>query len=254
MRALVPRRAWLDNRIEDMGLFAKVAEAKSFTAAARELGIPKQTLSRRAAELERALGVQLMHRTTRRLRLSDAGAAYAERCAEIRRIAEEANRAVTDAHEVPAGTLRLTADPVFGEALLTELLIEYAQRWPEVRLDVALTRRWVDLIEEGFDVAFRIGQIDDSALSGTSLGRARVRYCASPEYVARRGAPKAPGDLERHACLLVGSGREMVRWLFPGDKGPRLVPVSIASWMSAQCGSSILRGVFSPPAYESSSI
>lgn len=103
-------------RIEDMRLFAKVTEAKSFTAAARLLGMPKQTLSRRVADLERALGVQLMHRTTRRLHLSDVGAAYAERCAEIVRIADEANHAVSDADAVPRGTLRITADPVFGEA------------------------------------------------------------------------------------------------------------------------------------------
>src|SRR5262245_11636224 len=101
-------------RIEDMRLFVKVAEDKSFTGAARLLRMPKQTISRRVAELERALGVDLMHRTTRRLQLTDAGAGYAERCAEIVRLADDANRAVCDGHEVPRGTLRVTADPVFG--------------------------------------------------------------------------------------------------------------------------------------------
>jgi DNA-binding transcriptional LysR family regulator len=212
-------------RIEDMRLFAKVAELSSFTAAAEVLGVPKQTLSRRIADLERALGVQLMHRTTRRLRLSDIGAAYADRCAEIVRIAAEANRAVSDAREVPRGTLRVTADPVFGEAFLTGLVIEYARRWPEVRLDVVLTRRRVDLIDEGFDVAFRIGQIDDPALSGFALGPARVRYCASPTYVARRGVPKAPESLGEHECLVVSDGIQ-TRWPFRGPAGPRLLPVS----------------------------
>src|SRR4051794_30468511 len=113
--------------LEDMRLFARVAGAGSFTAAARICGVPKQTLSRRVAELERALGVRLLHRTTRRLHLTDAGAAYAARCDEIAHLAEEANRAASDTQEVPRGTLRITADPVFGEAFLTDLVLDYAR-------------------------------------------------------------------------------------------------------------------------------
>jgi len=213
-------------RLEDMRLFAKVAEVKSFTGAARLLGVPKQTVSRRIAELERALGVDLMHRTTRRLRLSDVGAAYAERCADIVRIAEEANRAVSDVNDVPRGPLRVTADPVFGDAFVTDLVTDFARRWPETQVEVVLTRRRVDLIDERFDVAFRIGQPDDAALSGVDLGAARVRYCASPSYVARRGAPARPEDLRRHDCIVVTSDGAPTRWPFPGERGPRLVPVT----------------------------
>jgi DNA-binding transcriptional LysR family regulator len=213
-------------RIEDMKLFAKVAEAKSFTRAARALGVPKQTLSRRIAELERALGVQLLHRTTRRLHLSDAGAAYAERCAEIVRLADDANRAASDADEAPRGSLRLTADPLFGEAFVTDLVVDYARRWPETRVEVVLTRRRVDLIEESFDLAFRIGQADDAALSGVDLGAARVRYCASPGYVARRGAPARVEDLRSHDCIVVAAGDAPSHWPFPGPNGPRLVPIA----------------------------
>lgn len=212
--------------LEDMRLFAKVAEAQSFTAAAQHLGMPKQTLSRRIAELERAIGVPLMHRTTRRLQLSTVGAAYAVRCAEIARIADEANRGVRDAQETPSGTLRVTADPVFGEAFLGELVIEYARRWPDVRLDVVLTRRRVDLVEEGFDVAFRIGDVDDAALAGVRLGPARVRYCASPAYLKKRGVPKTPADLAGHDCIVVSSDGTPSRWPFVGNKGLSLVPVS----------------------------
>ncbi len=213
-------------RLEDMRLFARVAEAKSFTAAARALGVPKQTVSRRVAELEHALGVQLLHRTTRRLHLTDAGAAYAERCAEIARMAEEANRAVADTEQIPRGTLRLTADAVFGEAFLSDLVLEFARRWPEVGIEVVLTRRRVELVEEGFDVAFRVGHLDDASLSGFRLGPARVRYCASPAYVARRGAPANPGELERHDCILVSSDAAPVRWPFQGPGGATTVPVS----------------------------
>lgn len=213
-------------KLEDMRLFAKVAEAKSFTGAARLLGVPKQTLSRRVAELEQALDVQLLHRTTRRLHLTDVGAAYAERCVEIVRLAEDANRAVTDTRQVPRGVLRVTADPVFGEAFVAGLVVEYASRWLEVHVDVVLTRRRVDLVEEGFDVAFRVGRVEDPALTATSLGPARVRYCASPAYLARRGTPASPEDLRAHECLAVVSEGTPVRWPFRGRKGVTLVPVS----------------------------
>lgn len=213
-------------RLEDMRLFAKVAEAGSFTAAGRALGMPKQTVSRRVRELEEALDVQLLHRTTRRLHLTDVGAAYAERCAEIVRLADEANRAVTDARAQPRGVLKVTADPVFGEAFVTGLVVEYARRWPEVHVEVTLTRRRVDLVEEGFDVGFRVGDVADPALTATSLGPARVRYCASPTYLDERGAPRTPEDLEDHECLLVAGDGAPMRWPFRGKNGPTLVPVS----------------------------
>jgi DNA-binding transcriptional LysR family regulator len=212
-------------RLEEMRLFASVAETKSFTGAAQRLGIPKQTISRRLAGLERALGVDLMHRTTRRLTLTDAGAAYAERCTEIVRLAEEANRAVSDVNEVPRGALRVTADPVFGDAFVTGLVTDYATRWPETRVDVVLTRRRVDLVEERFDVAFRIGQLDEAALSSVALGAARVRFCASPAYVARRGAPSRADEFAHHDCIVVSDGGP-ARWPVPGGRAPKLVPVS----------------------------
>jgi DNA-binding transcriptional LysR family regulator len=213
-------------KLEDMRLFAKVAEARSFTAAARSLGIPKQTLSRRVAELESALDVRLLHRTTRRLHLTEVGAAYAERCAEIGRLADEANRSVTDASAVPKGTLRVTADPLFGEAFLGGVVMEFARRWPEVHIEVILTRRRVDLIEEGFDVALRVGRVDDAALTATRLGPARIRYCASPRYLARRGAPQTPENLAAHECILVVTEGTSVKWPFQVGKRETLMPIS----------------------------
>ena len=213
-------------RIEDMRLFARVAETRSFTAAARLLSIPKQTLSRRIAELERALGVALLHRTTRRLQLTDAGAAYAERCAEIARIADDANRAVSDGVSTPRGTLRVTADPVFGDAFVSEIVTEYARRWRDVRIEVVLTRRRVDLIEERFDVAFRVGNVSDASLTGVMLGPARVRYCVSPSYAARHGAPARPSDLGHHDCIVVTSDGTASHWPLPARRGVRLVPIT----------------------------
>ena len=213
-------------RLEDMRLFAKIAEVRSFSAAARALRIPKQTVSRRIAELERALDVQLVHRTTRRVHLTGVGEAYAARCAEVARLADEANRAVTDSHTTPRGTLRVTADPLFGDAFLGPLVIEYATRHPEVSVEVALTRRRVDLLEEGFDVGFRIGAVEDPALAGIELGPARVRYCASPEHVAKHGTPQSPEELAALDCIVVGDANVPTRWPFAGSDGElRLVPV-----------------------------
>lgn len=212
-------------RLEDMRLFAAVAEARSITGAARRLAMPKQTVSRRVAQLEADLGVPLMHRTTRSLRLTEPGAAYAERCREIVRIADDANRAVTEIDHEPRGTLRVTADPVFGDAFVGDLVIEYARQWPRVAVDVVMTRRRVDLVEEGFDIAFRIGHVDDATLTGVRLGPARVRYGASPAYVAARGAPTSPRDLGRHDCVVVSDGGP-THWPFPGKKGPSLVPIT----------------------------
>lgn len=209
-----------------MRLFAEVARAGSFTAAARALAVPKQTLSRRVAELEHALGVTLLHRTTRRLHLTELGAAYAARCAEIVRLADEANQAVTESRLVPRGVLRLTADPLFGEAFLGAVVIEYASRWPEVSVELLLTRRRVSLVEEGFDAAVRVGQLDDPTLSARKLGPARIRYCASPAYLARHGTPRAPADLGAHECIAVTGEGAPTRWPFAGARGPTLVPVS----------------------------
>lgn len=212
-------------KLEDMRLFAKVAEAQSFSGAARGLGVPKQTLSRRVAELEAALDVQLLRRTTRRLHLTDVGAAYAVRCADVVRLADEANRAVTATDLEPNGLLRITADPLFGETFLPGLVAEYAHRWSRVQIEVMLTRRRVDLVDEGFDVAFRIGQVDDKRLSATNLGPARVRYCASPSYVREHGAPKTAEDLVAHDCLVVHSEGEPARWPVRAKKGIVTVPV-----------------------------
>lgn len=206
-------------RLDDMRMFAALADASSFTAAASVLGIPKQTLSRRIAELEEALGSELVIRTTRRLRLTAAGARYAGRCAEVVRIAEDANRALLDERDVPRGTLRVTADPLLGEVFLPPLLSTFASQWPAVVLEVLLTQRRVDLIEEGFDIALRIGHVDDPALTAVALGPARVRFCASPSYLRRRGRPKKPSDLGSHDCIAVRADLAAAPWPFRDERG-----------------------------------
>lgn len=215
-------------RLDDMRMFAALAEAASFTAAARSLSLPKQTLSRRIAELEQTLGITLVVRTTRRVRLTPSGARYAARCHEIVRIADDANRALTDdAEDAPRGTLRVTADPVFGEAFLPPVLHAFAARWPAVALEIFLTQRRVDLLEEGFDLAFRIGPPPaDPALTAIALGPARVRYCASPAYLRRRGRPARPEDLAHHDCIAVRAEPAPAHWPFRDERGAiRAIPI-----------------------------
>lgn len=212
-------------RLEDMRLFAAVAEAKSFTAAGRRLGMPKQTLSRRIAELEAELDAQLLIRSTRTLKLTDVGGAYAVRCAELVRLADEANRSVTDTRQTPSGRLRVTADPTFGDAFVGSVVNEYARKWPKMEVEVVLARRRMDLIEEGLDVAFRIGQVGDPRLTATSLGPARVRYCASPSYVRRRGKPRTPDELPKHELVVVTVEGAPAQWPFATSAGLKLVTV-----------------------------
>lgn len=207
-------------RIDDMRLFAELAEAGSLTSAADRLGMPKQTVSRRLSELETALGVQLAQRTTRRLRLTDVGRVYAVRCREVARLADEANRAATAvADDEPRGTLRVTADPTFGEAFLPGLSAEFLAQYPQVRLEVALTNRYVDLIDEGFDLAFRVGRLEDSSLIVRRLGPARLLCCAAPEYLEQRGTPADPTALAEHDCIELSPHRGPSRWPFRGADG-----------------------------------
>jgi DNA-binding transcriptional LysR family regulator len=214
-------------KLDDMKLFAALADAGSFTLAARRFAIPKQTLSRRIAELERALDTQLVLRTTRRMKLTDAGAHYAVRCREVSQLADDANRAVTTARDALEGPIRITADPLFGETFLAPVVLAFANRWPKVTLDVVYTQRRVDLVEEAFDVAIRIGRVDDAALVATELGPARIRYVASPAYVRRRGKPERPENLVDHEAIIVRAEPGPAQWPFRGVRsGVRMITVA----------------------------
>lgn len=210
-----------------MRLFARLAELGSFSRAARSLDVPKQTLSRRIAALEQELGVELVVRTTRKVRLTPLGQAYAERCRELASLAREANEQLLGAGEQPRGRLRITADPTFGEAFLPELIAAYLERHAEVEVEAVLTSRRVDLIEEGFDLAFRVGRLDDSSLVATRLAGARLIYCAAPSYIERRGAPTHPEQLREHAIIEHTPRAGTSRWPFVGADGQLFaVPVS----------------------------
>lgn len=179
-----------------LAVFAAVAEHASFSKAAQKLGVAKATVSRSIAQLERALGVELLHRTTHAVALSTAGAALFDRTRGHITGLRAAVRALPEREDEPSGLLRVTAPPDFGAIVLAPVLAAFARRYASVRLELRLTGAHVDLVKEGYDVAIRVttGRMRDSALTVRKLGRGLASLYASPSYLARRGKPKQLGD------------------------------------------------------------
>jgi len=184
----------------DMLLFAAVVREGSFTRAALRLGITKQTVSERIGKLEAAAKIRLLERTTRKLRPTDAGAAYAERCALIAAQIDEANAELSRKHSEPVGWLRVSAPVLYGRRFLSAVVSDYLRRFPNVRVEVVLADRRVNLVEEGFDLAIRIGNLDDSSLTATKLGEGHMYYVASPSFVAAQGL-REPKELSTTRCI-----------------------------------------------------
>lgn len=187
--------------LNDMGLFVEVVKAKSFRKAADAIGVPNSTLSRRISMLERAIGLRLLHRTTRKIELTEAGQLYFERC---KRIVDEARLAHEQLGEMvaqPSGVLRVSLPVDFATTYLTPLLAEFARRYPGIGFEFDLTPRRVDLVTEPFDVAIRMGELADSGLIARHLARLPRYLYASPKYLELSGEPKQPDDLTRHECL-----------------------------------------------------
>lgn len=175
----------------DMILFAAVVRVGSFTQAARQIGITKQSASERIAKLEATLGVRLLERTTRRVRATEAGARYFERCTAIAREIEEANRDVQRGQAEPVGRLRISAPVLYGRRYLGPIVARYVTRHPKVQVEIVLADRRMNLVEEGLDLAIRIGALADSSLAMRRLGEGYVYYVASPRYLAKLGTPTA---------------------------------------------------------------
>ncbi|MCA6065132.1 LysR family transcriptional regulator [Thalassolituus marinus] len=211
---LIGKREEFD--LNEMAIFVHVVEAGSFTGAARNLSLPKSTVSRKITQLEERLGVRLIQRTTRSLRLTDTGNAYYNQCARILSEIEEANIAVTQMQSTPTGTLRITAPVLFGSTVLSGLIAEYMEQHPQVMVDLVLSDQRLDLVQEGIDVAFRIGQLEDSSLIGRYLGDVRAILCASSDYAERFGLPAEPEQLSEHRLL---TGSNWAQWQMTGPGG-----------------------------------
>lgn len=214
------------NDLEGMAVFAEVVEARSFTGAAARLGMSKAAVSKKISRLEDRLGARLLNRTTRRLSLTEIGAAFYERCARIVAEAEEAELAVTHLHATPRGTLRVDAPHSFGVQYLAPLLPEFMAQYPDLSVDITFNDRFVDLVDEGFDLAIRIAHLPDSSLIARKLADSRRVVCASPDYWTRHGRPSAPTDLAAHNCLGYSYLATRNEWRFTGPDGLFTVRVS----------------------------
>jgi DNA-binding transcriptional LysR family regulator len=209
---------------EDARAFAAVVEAKSFTHAATRLGAPKSAISRRVSQLEDTLGVRLLVRTTRSLRLTEGGAAYYERVRRVLEAFGDANDEARAQQEEPRGTVRLTAPADFAARALPGLLGRFLAGHPGVRVELVLTARRVDLVSEGLDIAIRFGRLADSTLVARRIAMGAAPVVASPGYLARKGTPRRVADLTEHE-LLRFTGRDAGGvWTLDGPRGAETVP------------------------------
>ena len=225
----------------DMTAFVRVVEARTFTAAAQRLGWSKSVVSRRLAELEERLGARLLNRSTRRLSLTEAGRAYYDRCVRILADIEETEASVASLHAEPRGQLSINAPMSFGMLHLPSAIAEFMASYPEVGVDLVLNDRFVDLIDEGYDLALRIGTLADSALYARKLAACRRVLAASPDYLARHGEPRHPGDLAHHECLVYSMNSNADIWRLTGPDGQQ-INARIAGRLSANNGD-VLRDV-----------
>jgi len=219
------------DRFADMQMFVKIVEVASISGAAERLDIAKSAVSRRLAELESRLGVQLMQRTTRRLNLTDTGRSFYERCLRILADLDEAEQSVSQAHGALSGKLRVALPLSFGLLHLVPLINAFAAMHPGLEFDLDFNDRQIDLMQEGFDLAVRIARLADSSLIARRLAPVRHMVCASPGYIAQHGAPKTPQELMGHACLGYSNLAAPDIWTYTDAKNsPGRVKVQIKLW------------------------
>lgn len=212
--------------LDGIAAFVSVIDAGSFSAAARRLKLSKSAVSAHLRRLEQRLGVRLLHRTTRRLAVTEAGAAYYRHCARILAEAEAAEQAASALQREPRGTLRISAPDSFGWMHVAPAIPDFLARYPELALDIALSPKPVNLVDEGIDLAIRIGVIEDPSLVVRRLAPSRFVLCAAPAYLDRAGVPREPRDLASHQCLCVSLVSWGNAWRLIGAKGEERVAVS----------------------------
>ena len=202
-----------------MRAFVDVVEAEGFSAAARKVGKSKALLSKYVRELEDELGALLLNRTTRQLSLTEAGHTYYARAVELLRAVEDLAESVRDSSGDVRGRVRLSAPRTFADAPVGQSLIDFAKAHPDITLEINLDDRFVDLVEEGFDLAIRITKLSDSSLIAKRLAPFRVVLCASPELIATHGEPKSPQDLTHLPCIVDTNSRYRQNWPFRDEDG-----------------------------------
>ncbi len=212
--------------LSGMRLFARVVETGGFSAAGRQVGLNASSVSRQVGKLEDALGTRLLNRSTRNIGLTEAGRIYYERASHIIADVDNANAAVSELSEAPRGTLRLNVPVVFGRRYVAPYMREFLETHPELRVELTVTDNYVDLIEEGADLAIRIGGPSQSSYIVRKLASIDRVVCASPEYFARHGRPRRPEDLAQHNCIVYRHHPGEIVWELIGEDGTFDIPVS----------------------------
>lgn len=203
------------NRFGDILAFVSAVKTGSFTAAAATLNLTRSAVGKSVARLEERLGVRLLHRTTRKLSVTDEGLVVFERWSQILEDLDEVDATIAQRRGKPSGILRLTAPLSFGQRHILPVLNTYVQNWPDIQADVWFTDRYIDLIEEGIDIAVRIGGIkEDARISSRTIGGQQFVTCASPAYLAEKGVPSTPADLAGHDTIFFLSGQRPMSWRF----------------------------------------
>ncbi|MBB3426831.1 MULTISPECIES: LysR family transcriptional regulator [unclassified Rhizobium] len=214
------------DRFSGMNVFVKAVELGSFSAAAEALNMSPQLVGKHVQFLEQHLGVRLLNRTTRRQHLTEVGSQFYERSRNILAEVEAAEALAAETRAVPRGKLRVNAPVTFGIHALAPTLPKYLGAHPEVSIDLSLTNRMVDLIDEGYDAVFRVGELADSGLIARRLSPYRLVICAAPSYLRARGTPSTPDDLRNHECLIFSHTMLRTHWDFEGPEGNVSVPIS----------------------------
>lgn len=220
------------DKLTSMLVFTKVAKAGSFASAAKELGLSRAMATKHVMQLENGLGIRLLNRTTRNLSLTEVGMVYLERCLQILDEMEEMEIAVTRLQTEPRGTLKVNATPFFGAYHLAPAIAAYMEAFPDVNVELVLQAGYIDLIEEGFDLAIHLDEMRDSSLIARKLGSSQRVVCGSPGYFKKHGIPKTPDDLRKHNCLTNSSLPPRDQWQFSIPGGETTV-VKVTGTMEA---------------------
>jgi DNA-binding transcriptional LysR family regulator len=224
---------------QEMTAFVRAVELGGFSTAARELGLTPSAISKLVTRLEDRLGVRLLNRTTRRLALTPEGEAYFHRCQRILGDIRDAEEEVARFRAEPRGLLRINVGTAFGMHQLTPALPEFLARHPEIQVELTVTDRVVDLIEEGADLGIRLGTLPDSSLVARKICDLERVICAAPAYLRRHGTPKKPEDLLRHNCLNITYSPALRRWPFEAAEGVR--HIEVGGTVSASTADSLLQ-------------
>jgi DNA-binding transcriptional LysR family regulator len=223
------------DRFENMRTFVRVVEAGSISGAADRLGVAKSAVSRRLKELEEHLGVELFHRTTRRMNLTDTGRAFYHQSVRILEDVLEAELATSQAHGKLKGSLKIALPSTFGLMHMGPAINEFLREHPQIEFDLDFNDREVDLIQEGFDLAIRIANLPDSSLIARRLSPIKTVMCASPSYLENMGTPQAPSELIEHQCLVYSLLRDYEYWYLTGSNGKE-IRTKIHPYLKASTG------------------